>query len=333
MSTTVEDVAEYAGTSVATVSHVINDTRYVSPDLREKVEQALDELDYKPNRIAKSLKTNETRTFGLLVSDITNPHFSHAVKGVESIATKMDYGTLVASSDESVEKQNFYIDLLLGEAVDGIILAPAVGTKPSVKKIVEHNVDLVFIDRKINGIAASSVLAENISGAYEATKYLIEHGHRKIGIILGLEGLTTTEERLEGYKSALRDHDIAFKDKYVVGGGSHTESAISATQTLLNLSDRPSAIFSTSNLMTIGVIKTITSEGLKCPQDMSVIAFDDFDWASAFEPALTTVAQKPFKMGSIAASLALEMIKKKGGDTREIRTPTELIVRDSVGEV
>ena len=330
MGVTIKDVAEYAETSVATVSHVINDTRYVSSELERKVKEAMEELNYRPNRLARSLKTNQTRSFGLLISDITNPHFCHLVKGVEDIASEQNYRVVISNTNENAEKQAAYADLLLEEAVDAMIVAPVIGADDSIKEINTNDLSLVLVDRTVNQINANAVLSDNIDGARKATEHLINQGHEKIGIVLGLKGLTTTQERLKGYKEALENHKIPFIEKNIAYGKSRTKRAEKAIKSLLTSPNRPTALFSTSNLMTIGAMNAIKQVGMECPKDISVVGFDDFKWASAFKPALTTVEQNPYKMGCIAARLALEGIEEDGGGSKEVRVETELIVRNSV---
>lgn len=329
---TMRDVAEEAGVSKATVSHVINKTRYVSPELTQRVKETMKELGYKPNAVARSLTTRKTHTIGLIVSDISNPFFSTLVRGVEDAAVENDHSLIVCNTDETLEKEKLYIDVLIQKKMDGLIIAPTGKSDENLKLLVEDDIPFVFVDRKIQGIESDAVLSQNVEGAYKATKYLIEQGHKKIGIILGLESVNTTKERFKGYKKALGEFNLDFDDRLAVRANSRVSGGIAATETLLSLNPRPTAIFGTNNLMTIGAMQGIKRHGLGCPKDVSLVGFDDFEWAAAFEPTLTTVLQHPYQIGSMATSKLLDRLKK--GDNQnefsEVRLPTDLIIRNSV---
>lgn len=333
MSTTISDVAEKAGVSVATVSHVINGTRYVSSELTERVENAMDELGYHPNVVARSLKTDKTQTLGLLASDLSNPFFSTLLRGVEDRALEEDYSLIVCNTDETLEKEKLYIDVLSQRKIDGLLIAPTGKSDESLNTLREREIPFVFIDRKAKGIEADAVLSDNVGGSTAATRHLIDLGHRRIGIILGLESVNTTRERLKGYKKVLDEEDIKYDPKLVKQGYSQVGGGVEAAEELLSLEDQPSAVFSTNNLMTIGAMQGIQKNDYSCPEEISLIGFDDFAWASTFQPRLTTVAQVPYDIGAKAAEVLFERIEDETSKTKEVRMPTNLKIRESTKRV
>ena len=327
---TIYDVAKVAGVSVATVSHVINGTRRVAPDTAARVRRAIEELGYQPNGIAQSLRKRVTYAIGVLVSDITNPFFAHLVRGVEDAAHAAGYSIIVCNSDENSEKEDFYIRSLWRRRIDGMLIAPTRdGTSPALKELVQKGIPFVFVDRKAKGIGAPAVLSDNGGGAYLATKHLIERGHRRIGIVLGIPGATTTEERLAGYRQALEEAGIPFSEELVVWGGYRVEGGRQAARALLSLPKCPTAVFCTNNLMTIGVLQELFSRDTQIPQQVAVVGFDDLEWAELVNPPLTAVAQHPYDMGCRAFTMLCEHLARvKRSIPRETRIPVELRIRD-----
>ena len=336
--TTIKDVAKKAEVSIATVSHVINNTRYVSPELTIKVKKAMEELRYQPNAVARSLKTEKTQTIGLIVSDISNPFFSTLVRGVEDTAMNNGHSVIVCNTDETLVKEELYVDVLIQKKIDGMIIAPTGKSDKNLEKVYQNNIPMVFIDRQIEDIEADAVLSDNFTGCYQVTRHLIELGHKRIGLILGLKRISNTQERLNGYKKALSEYGIKYDSQLITGGYSkidggveavRIEGGIKAVNRLLALPKTPTAIFSTNNLMTLGALKGIINNGLRCPKDISLAGLDDFEWASIFEPTLTTVAQAPYKIGTKATELLFERLSKPDQKYQEIRIPTVLKIRNS----
>ncbi len=326
---TIREVAERAGVSVATVSHVINGTRYVAPETAARVHRAMAELDYEPNAVAKSLRTRVTHAIGVLVSDITNPFFATLVRGAEDAALAAGYSLIVCNSDEDPQKEDLYIHSLWRRRIDGMLIAPTQdGRSRAIHELVRRKLPFVFVDRKAKGVAADAVLSDNVRGAYLATKHLIERGHRRIGIVLGIPGATTTEERLAGYKQALEEAGISFSEDLVAWGSYRIEGGRQATRKLLAIPNPPTAIFSTNNLMTIGLLQEVCAHQIMASNQVVVVGFDDLEWAGMIYPALTTVAQHPYDIGHKAFTLLHERIQGlKSGDYKEIRVPVELKVR------
>jgi len=324
---TIRDVAERAGVSVATVSHVLNGTRRVAPETAARVRRAMEELGYQPNGVAQSLRKRTTYAIGVLVSDITNPFFATLVRGVEDAAIEAGYSVIVCNSDEDPKKEDMYIRALWRRRIDGMIIAPTRdGSSPAIQELAKKKLPFVFVDRKAKGVEAPAVLSDNVGGAYQATKYLIERGHRRIGIILGIPGSTTTEERLTGYRRALEEAGIPFLEELVAWGGYRIEGGRQAVKKFLSLSRPISAIFSTNNLMTIGVLQELLFQNIDIPEEIAVIGFDDLEWAELLCPPLTAVAQRAYEIGRQAFYL-LQMQLNGFTKQQELRVPVELRVR------
>ena len=324
------DVAARAGVSIATVSHVINESRYVSPELTQRVKMAIAELNYHRNDIARALTGKRTKSIGLVISDISNPMLSTLVRGVENFLFANRYSVIVCNTDETQMKEDVYVDTLLGKKVDGLIIAPAGENDAAITKVVEKGIPVVLVDRLCCNLSVDAVLSENRRGAYAATQLLLENGHHRIGIILGIPSISTTQERLEGYRDALEEKGIPLQDELRVYGSSQIDGAKVAFHQLMSLESPPTAVFSTNNLMTLGVIIAASEHGFSCPEDLSVVGFDDFPWATAFEPQLTTVVQDPNLMGLTAAKILIENLEQGKNHRQIVRLPTKLVVRNTV---
>ncbi len=328
---TIKDVAERAGVSIATVSHVINGTRRVSPETAKRVRQAMEELDYHPNAVARSLRTRRTNAIGVVVSDITNPFFANLARGAEDTATEAGYSLIVCNSDETPEKEDLYVRLLRRRRMDGLLIAPVRdGGSPAIAELAKQGLPFVFIDRKARGVEADAVLSDNVGGAYLATKHLIERGYRRIGIVLGVRGATTSEERLAGYRRALEEAGLPFEEELVAWGSYRVGGGRLAARELLSLSPPPDAVFSTNNSMTVGVLKELFSRRLEIPGEIGVVSFDDLEWAEMIVPPLTAVEQDPYQIGQKAVELLLERLEGEGNSPPlEIRIPVRLRIRGS----
>lgn len=328
---TIKDVAARAKVSVATVSHVINGTRKVAPATIQRVRQVMKELDYHPNAVAQSLRTQKTNVIGAVISDITNPFFATLIRGAEDAAIETGYSLIVCNSDESLEKEDRYVRLLQRRRIDGLLISPVGdGSRSVVHELPKWKIPFVFVDRRVDDIEADAVLSDNIEGAYQATRHLIEQGHRRIGLILGIKGATTTEERLAGYRKALDEAEIPISEELIAYGGYRQEGGRTTTEEFLALPESPSAIFSTNNLMTVGVLKILACQKVAVPQAMAVVSFDDLDLGELFHPRLTSVTQNPYKIGKIAIEILLARFDDSEERAfEEVRVPVMLRVRGS----
>ena len=331
---TIKDVAKEAGVSLATVSHVVNGTRYVSPELTQRVKEAMQKLDYQPNALARSLRTNRTHTISLIVSDISNPFFASVVRGVEDAAAENGFRVIISNTDEDPIRENHCLAGLQRRRTDGFIITPTGSIKKGLERLEKGGVPFVFVDRKVEGIETDVVLSKNVDGAYEAVTHLIENGHKWIAIILGREGVTPSEERFCGYRNALEDAGLPIEEDLIKRGDFRIDGGGTACHELLQLAKPPSAIFVVNNRMVIGAMEAIREAGWKCPEDISIIGFDDFDWMGLLKPPLTTVAQRSYRIGYLAAEILVGRINGAsipGG--QEHRVGVELVVRKSVGKI
>lgn len=329
LSPTMMDVAKAAGVSVATVSGVVNGSAGVSPPLKARVEEAIRTIGYKRNTIARSLKTGTTRTIGLVVADITNPFFTDVVAVIQDVLHRAGFAVMLCSTDEDVDMQDEHIGLLLDRMVDGLIIAPTGDDKNLKRILLETAVPVVLVDRLCEGVDTDAVILDNRQAVREATAYMINLGHRRIGYISGSLDTSTGKDRLEGYKTALREADIAHEETLIQIGNFREKDAYKAAIQLLAGPDRPTAVFSANNLMVIGVMKAIRDLGLKCPDDVSVASFDDFPWADVFQPHLTTIAQPVQAIGEQAAKLILDRVARKADGPRKLVLQGRLMVRES----
>ena len=328
---TMRDVAALAGVSISTISHVLNRTRAVPDATRDRVMQAVATTGYTPNSVARSLKRAETRTIGIAIGDITNPHFTAVVDAIETSARERGYTVILVGISESADREIEALDALLGRRVDGLILAPSAdGGAAVLKRVARHNIPVVQIDR-VASPACDAVVVANADGARRLVRHLAACGHRRIGMLTGLPGLSSTRERIAGYRAGLRDAGIAYDAKLLACGEYSAEPARRATEALLALAAPPTAVFASNNLMTLGAMQALADRGLAVPDDIALVAFDDFAWTDLFKPHLTTVAQPCREMGIIAVRLLLERLAEPGLRPRLTRLPVTIRHRRSCG--
>lgn len=333
-SVTIKDVAAHAAVSVATVSAVLNANKYVSPELEQRVRTSVASLGYERNSLAQSLKTQTSCTIGLIISDIANPFFTSVVRGVEDVANQQNYSLILGNTDEDPEKEKNYIRLLESKRVDGLILTATAGNHEYLQTLPAQQLPLVTLDRSLFEWGIDSVLIDNVTGARKAIEHLIQLGHRRIGIVTGISGITTTSERFIGYKAALETHGIALDDRLIATADSRIEGGErAALQLLTQGSIRPTALFAMNGLMGIGVLQAFEKLGLRCPEDIALICFDDFAWTSILRPRLTVVRQPTYEIGQKAAHLLFERLKKRDAAPQEVRLMPQLIIRESCGAV
>ena len=328
---TVQDVARRAGVSAATVSYVLNGTRYVSEELRERVLRAVRELDYEPNAAARTLRSNRSYTIGLILPDLRNPFFTETVRGIEAVAQSRGYYVILANTDEDPAREATLLRILRAKHVDGLILAPAGGAHQGLEQLLQAQFPLVFLDRDVPGLTASAVMLDNVAAAQAAVRHLIDLGHRRVGMIAGRTPISSTLERETGYRRAFSQAGMAVDEHLVVSGGSTIEGGAAAAATLLERPAPPSALFVANNLMTIGALMAIDARGLTVPRDLALVGFDDFPWADVFRPRLTTVAQPLYELGHAAAELLLQQVASPGAQPRRVLLSGTLVVRDSSG--
>ena len=329
---TMKDVAAHAAVSVATVSAVLNGNKYVSSGLTQRVRESIKQLGYERNSLAQGLKMQTSHAIGLIISDITNPFFTSVVRGVEDVANTRNFSLILGNTDEDLKKEKSYIRLLESKRADGLIVAVTAGSHEYLHAWPAQHLPLVSIDRSLFALGIDSVLVDNVAGACKAVEHLIKLGHRRIGVVTGIPGITTTEERLTGYKQALEAHGIPFDPTLVAVADSRVEGGKFGTLQLLTQgTTRPTAFFVMNGLMVIGALQAITEVGLRCPQDIALVGFDDFEWAAVMHPRLTTVRQPTYEIGRRAAQLLFERLEKRDSVPQEVRLLPQLIIRESCG--
>jgi len=328
---TSQDVAQRAGVSIATVSRVLNNAPHVRPEVRRKVLRAVKALNYQPNRTAQRLRARQSKVLGLIISDIQNPFFTSVVRGIEDVAYHNGYSLVLCNSDEDPEKEKLYVDVMRAEAVAGVIIASASETQPHIDTLLDAHIPVVALDRRIKDRRVDSVLVSNVQGAYEAVTHLIERGHRYIGFIGLPLNRTTGRERFEGYQRALRQHRLPVVRARIRISDAKQQGGYAATQDLLAHQPRLTALFVANNLTTLGALQAIHERGLRIPDDISIVGFDDMPWATLLHPPLTAVAQPTYELGRQAAELLLARLKDPRKPVAHVQLPTTLIVRGSTG--
>jgi LacI family transcriptional regulator len=328
-----KEVAERAGVSLTTVSHVINQTRFVSEGVTSRVKAAMQELDYRPNELARSLRRGQTNTIGLILPDSSNPYFAEIGQAIESYAYDSSYSVILGNTSGKIEKEDHYIDVFLTKQVAGIIFVAAGAQTSAVKDLLIHNFPVVLVDRDLDDIQVDAVLLDNYHCGYMATEHLIKLGHQCIGLVSGPFNLTPSAERIVGYKDALNDAGLECDDKLMIKGNFNPKSGYEAANELLTLPNRPTAIFAMNDLMAIGVIRAVHEQGLKVPDDLAIVGFDDIELASYTIPPLTTIAQPTKGISQQAVELLTERIDQPDLKPRRIIMNGELVVRGTCGAI
>ena len=333
---TIRDIARLAGVSVATVSGVLNNKPTVKPVLVERVKKAMDALDYHPDQVARSLRVRRTSTIGMVIADVTNPFFTEVIRGVEKEAQSNGYSVILCDANEDPDLEQRHLSSLFARRVDGVLLAET-SSSPIRESRIHKRFPIVLIDRVPPGFAGAAVITDNFSAAYEGTRHLIQLGHHRIAIITGQLSLSNGLDRLEGFRKALQEQHLALPDEYLQHGNFQLESGYQCGLELMRLPVPPTAVFSCNNKMTLGLMRALGELRVKCPETLSVLGFDDFEWSAYFTPRLTTIAQPTYEMGSQAMQMLLRMLQEPAGNdghaggTHEtiVRLKAELRVRDS----
>ena len=326
---TVKDVSQAAGVSTATVSRVLAGFNEVSEDTRQRVLDAAKALNYQPNRNARNLRKNTTSKMGVIISDIQNPFFGSVVRGIEKITIEDDYTIILGNSDEDPEREKKLIAMLLEEGVAGIVLVPTNADAESYRPLFGSGTPFVVIDRQLPFPNLDMVLVNGAAGAEMAIDHLASLGHRRIGYVGGMKHLSVMHEREQGYRDALNKHNLSIVEEYLRQGNNRQDGGYTAVCELLSLPQSPTAILIANNLMTLGGLQAIHESGFGIPEQVSLVGFDDMDWASSLRPPLTVVAQPAYEMGETAAAILLERIHDPGRPIRKIVLDTRLIVRAS----
>ncbi|TCO53083.1 LacI family DNA-binding transcriptional regulator [Actinocrispum wychmicini] len=306
---TINDVATKAGVSTATVSRALNGKSTVDPNLVSRVLDAAAELGYQPNGPARNLRRQETAVLALIISDVENPFFTSIARGVEDVAHAVGYSVVLCNSDENPDKERRYIDVAIQERVAGVVLSTT-GASTNVDLLTDRGMPMVAVDRPLPDVAADNdtVLVDTRQAAKEATAHLITQGYHHVGCVTGPAGIRTADDRLAGYRDALRAARRKYSAKLVRRTEYRSDGAHQATVDLLSQDERPDALLVANSTMAIGVLAALTELGLKSGKDVGVVAFDDAPWAPLVNPPLSVVSQPAYEIGTVAAQLLLDRI-------------------------
>lgn len=332
---TIKEVAEKANVSIATVSRVLNNNYPVSEDARLRVLEAIGELNYQPNGVARSLKSKRTHMIGIVVADITNPYFMQIAKGIESVVSNKGYNLIFCSTNENPTRELKLLRLLNEKRVDALVLASCDKDGSYVRQLIEHGTPVVLVDRKIYGLNADTIVEDNFNAAYNITNYLINKGHRKISIVNGLLNISTGLERFEGFKKALEDNNLPIYKEYILQGNFNREDSYNAVKNMIakQKDDLPTAIFAANNLMAEGAMIAIYENGLRIPEDISLVSFGDLSVPQLINPKLTLVSQNAYTIGQKAGEIALERIHGRKDGFKEFVMVPEMHIGDSVSKI
>lgn len=325
------DVARRAGVSIATVSRVLNNSSSVNDETRTRILKAIKDLKYQPSRVAKRLRSKggPSNLLGVLIPDIRNPFYVDVLLGIEDIAYKNNYAIIMCNFSQDEKKEAMYLEILESEAIDGLIAAPANEDDVRLKKIVNNGLPVVCVDRGLNGIDVDVVWVNNETGAFSAVDYLAKAGYKRIAHIGGLTSIPSSRLRETGYERALVENGLPLLPELLLHGDSSYESGVKYAEQLLNLENRPDALFTGNNLITLGALEVIHRMKLKIPEDIAIIGFDDMHWANSLNPPLSAVRQPAYEIGKRAGEMLIQRINDPQRPCIQMTLNSELMIRSS----
>jgi LacI family repressor for deo operon, udp, cdd, tsx, nupC, and nupG len=324
----IQDVARLAGVSVATVSRVLNNSPSVTGKTRENVLEAIRRLSYQPNLLARNLRRTETKMVLVLLPSISNPFYSRLVKGIEDVAHKNGYNIMLCNTDSDISRERVYLDLLKRRLSDGVIfMAPELSSEELSE--IGRDFPVVQCCEYKEGAAVSHITIDNRDAAEKAVRHLIGLGHKRIGMITCGQGFVSTRHREEGYRDALANAGLDFDPELVKIGDYGFNSGLRAASQLISLKDRPTAIFSISDVMAVGAMRAIKNKGLRVPGDIAIVGFDNISISYMCDPLLTTISQPKYDLGCTAMEQLLKQIRGEMKNPREITLEYELVIRES----
>ncbi len=330
--TTISDVARHAGVSPVTVSRVINRVGNVNADTQQRVEEAIAALGYVPSSVARSLRSKHTHTLALIVSDIQNVFWTTVARGVEDVTHSHGYSVFLCNTDEDMAKQRRYLDLVIRQRVDGVIIAPYSSDAAELAELRMRNVPTVVIDRAIHGWDVDSVRGDSLGGAYALVNHLLALGHRRIAMLAGPLSTTTAADRVAGYRLALARAGVEDDEALIRFGEYKASAGEQMTAQMFDSGARPTAIFAANNAIAMGVITELSRRGLRIPQDVALVSFDDLPDTSRLFPFLTVAAQPAYEIGVSAAQLLFDRLgSSEMLPPRHVVLPTRLLIRHSCG--
>ena len=334
MKSTIQDVAKQAGVSVATVSHVINNTHYVSPELKQRVNDAIEALSYRPNKLARALNRRDVPLLALIVPDISNPYWSSFARSVQDVTDQHDYSVIVCSSDGLYDREIRFLRSLSGW-ISGLILHPYHVTSDDVNQLIGNSIPVVilgdFTSPESQPVNWDRVASNNYESAQLAVEHLIGLGHRNIAFIQGPEGTPTSLRRLDGFRRALEKTGLQVNDDWLMPGEYTRQSGYLAMKVLLNRSIPPTSVFCANDLTALGALEAAKQLGYYVPKDLSIVGFDDIDEAALASPPLTTIRLSPRYVGNVAAETLIERLKGRQ-EPAQVSIEGSLVIRQSTAE-
>jgi LacI family transcriptional regulator len=330
---TIKDVARRAGVAISTVSAVINRSAPTSSEVVARVEQAIAEIGYMPQRAAQTLRSGQSRLIGLIIPDVTNPHFATVARVVERDCLGAGYMTFIYNTDEDADHEMQILKMMRMQRVAGLILISTRSDAEHGKRLMaEINVPTVLMGSNVVGTPYDIITLDEIKAAHTATSRLLELGHRNIVVMAGRAGVSTNEERIEGCRAAFADHGLKFENDQIILANFSEQTAFEETRRIMSRPDRPTAIVALSNLMMVGVMRGLVAEGLASPRDISIVGLDDFDWADIMNPQPTTIAQPIVEMTHVAIARLLDQIRTGSRPSgKRLLFEPKLVVRSSCG--
>ncbi|MBP1990848.1 LacI family DNA-binding transcriptional regulator [Paenibacillus eucommiae] len=340
---TIHDIAKMAGVSSATVSRVLGNSTYpVSAKLRDKIVKLAEEMHYIPNMIGKQLKTNNNMTIGVIIPTISNPFYASVMLGIEEVARKKGYHVLLGNSLQDGKIEEAYLTTLFEKQVKGFIISSISDNKKLLMNLIDLGLQVIAIDQKIDLPEVQQIEFDYRRGGFIATSHLLEQGHRRIAYVSAPLNRPSRQSIYEGFLDAMQQAgaqddevlvQIANEEKEIYDGIYEFENGKALTANLMDLDQPPTAIFACNDLTAFGVMNELVARGLKVPDDVSVVGFDNIEYARMFTPALTTVKQPNYEMGKLACTMLLDKLNDEAGDSMDVLLQPKLIVRDSVGKL
>jgi LacI family transcriptional regulator len=327
--TTIREVAEKAGVSIATVSRVISGSGGVSKKLEKRVQKSIEALDFRPNQVARRLRARSTKVIGVVINDIHNPFNHDLIEGIESVLQENEYLLLLGNTSDNPQREQQKLNSFLSEDVTGLIFACSNQDATYYNKLLDKGIALVAVDRKPANLKVDCVQVDNDEAAFRAVQHLVQEGHKRIGLVAGPLTISTAAQRCAGYQRALVAAGLAVDPQLIQVGDYRQVGGYSAMGVLLDQPDRPSAVLVSNNLMTLGALQMIHERDLNIPDEIALIGFDDMPWAASLRPPLTVIAQPVFEMGAVAARLLMGRIQEPGSPIQQVTLDTKLIVRAS----
>ena len=307
MALTIKDIAKEAGVSRTTVSRVLNNSGYVREETRQRILEIMEKLNYTPSAIARSLSTNKTNTIGVIVPQINDPFFGEIIRGISEVSTEYDLNIILCNTEDNIDKEFKFLEVLQKQRIQGIIITPTLAksdrNKNFLKKLKDSGIPIILIDGHVKYTNFSGVFIDHVQGGFDATEALIKEGHKKIAIVTGHMDSRPARERLQGYKEALIASDIEINENYILFGDYTYETSYRLIKEVLNLKERPTALFISSNLMMLGCIKALNELKLSIPDDIGLIGFDKIDVLNIIGMDISFVNGPTFELGKTAMKM------------------------------